>query len=207
MIGTRWSPASLIASLTRRSDSIPIAMCSADAGTFARKASTTGLRPATYSGPSTPGLPRRTPAVPPPDSVRIRSAASAFLPTAARLAAALALRAAGCLGRSVAFGVGPLPSKALRRCPPDPTSGFFLLVGRFLGSGISALLVAASAALLLCPQHGCRLRPTGRVRRRRPQSPYGYGHPRALRGRAGRARQWSRSGRRTRTTATATRGR
>src|SRR5438105_10328609 len=192
MIGTRWSPASLIASLTRRSDSMPIAMCSADAGTLARKASTTGLRPATYSGPSTVGRPRRTPAAPPADSVRVLSAASAFLPTAARLAAALALRAAGCLGRSAAFGVGPLPSNAFRRWPPDPTSGFFLLVGRFLGSAISALLVTASAVLLLCPRHGCRLRSVGRARRRRPQSPYVYGHPPAPRGRVVPVRQWFR---------------
>src|SRR6185436_16218101 len=95
----------------------------------ARSASTTELRPVTISLSSElfgrPGrLPWLAPALPP-------GAAAGLPPCLARAAssrswAALRLPAT-CQVRSVAFGVGPLPSRARRLCPPVPTDGPFFL--------------------------------------------------------------------------------
>src|SRR6476619_865526 len=107
-------PASFIAARVRSSASIRSANHSAVAGTLARSASTTGLRPATHSGPPATSRDRLLdcervpPDRPPADDV-------------VRFAAARALRCAGWLGRSEAFGVGPLPLSCLRRWAPEPT--------------------------------------------------------------------------------------
>src|SRR3954471_24772615 len=86
-------------------------------GIFAASASTTALRPTTYSGAPSRERPELRPdgARRPPLSERSE-----------RLAAARFFFAAGCLSRSVAFGVGPRPFSCLRRWPPVPTVGPFL---------------------------------------------------------------------------------
>jgi hypothetical protein len=97
------SAASCTASATRSSALIPMATCSAVAGTPARRHSTTGLRPSTVSAVSPSPALRRLPATLP------------RLWFSAALAASLALRAAGWYGRSSFGGVGPLPCSCLRR--------------------------------------------------------------------------------------------
>src|SRR3954453_22363464 len=83
----------------------------------ARSASTTGLRPATSSDVDF---------APRPEGRR-------DCPEAARFTFALAARCLACPLRASAGGVGPLPSRPLRRCPPLPTVAPFLLaVRRFL---------------------------------------------------------------------------
>src|SRR6266542_2403197 len=100
------SPARFTASATRSSVSMPSATYSAVAGTSARSASATGLRPTSSSGASTGDLRR-----------------------AAVRPAAAALRCAGCPGRSSAGGVGPLPFSPRRRWPPEPTTAPFFEPG------------------------------------------------------------------------------
>src|SRR4051812_16195323 len=102
-------------------------------------ASTTLLRPATISLPSR--LPRRGPGRP-----EVRFAEELF-PKVDLLTAAAAWREALWPLRSVAFGVGPLPSSARRRCPPDPTVGPFLLPG--LRTAPTRLLLPATSAPVL----------------------------------------------------------
>ena len=86
-------------------------------GTPARSSSTTELRPATHSGPPSP-LP-----------LALGLAAS-------RRSAARAVLCALWYGRSSARGVGPLPSRPLRRRPPEPAVGLplpdFLIAPRRL---------------------------------------------------------------------------
>src|SRR4051794_22821485 len=118
------SLAVLSASRTRSSESIRPATYIVVTGMSARRASTTALRPATISDD---GLP---PAAPPPGRPDPRAgrpwgrgpeAYPDGLPAAPRLAVARAFLAAGWYSRSAALGVGPLPSNAFRRCPPEPT--------------------------------------------------------------------------------------
>jgi hypothetical protein len=100
-IGMPALPAIEIASVIRSSLSLPSAMYSAVAGTFARSASTTGLRPLTVSGASGVAL-REMPeafaiprlgAAPPLRTGVLRERLEA--PLSARLAAAAAARAFG----------------------------------------------------------------------------------------------------------------
>jgi hypothetical protein len=127
--------ASLRTSLTRSSISMRVATYSAEAGILARSASSTELRPVTTSNsasdlalrveePPPPVLPvpvlrpvRGAPE-PEPPGARLRPPPAA----AKRSLAALALPA-GWYGRSSALGVGFLPSRAWRPCPPEPTWG------------------------------------------------------------------------------------
>src|SRR5699024_1889179 len=85
----------------------PIAV-SGGAESSSRSASSTALRPATWSLPGDFREPR-----PPP-------------PRRAPPVGAEAPLYALWFGRSSAFGVGPLPSRARRRTPPEPTLAPFL---------------------------------------------------------------------------------
>ena len=101
------SVAILRASRTRSSASMRPATYIVVTGTSARSASTTELRPATIS---LEALERRPPERPWPGR-----------DPPVRLSAALAILCALWCGRSVALGVGPLPSRPRRRWPPEPT--------------------------------------------------------------------------------------
>ena len=142
---------------------------SAVAGICAVSDSTTELRPTTYSGPPLPERPR-------PDAGRLPGLPD--LPAvSARLAADRARRAAGCLSRSDAFGVGPRPFSCLRRCPPLPTVGPFLPLRiaplRSELPAISSPRAVTSERRLRCPRSRCRLPRAGRGSRRRSRSPCG----------------------------------
>ncbi len=100
--------------MTRSSDSMPTATYSAVAGTFARSASATGLRPTSSSAAS--ALRLRGPPGPPRPRPR----------SVSRRAAEAARRAAGWPLRSTAGGVGPLPVSARLTLPPEPTWAPFL---------------------------------------------------------------------------------
>src|SRR5699024_1177580 len=78
------------------------------AGTSSRSASSTALRPATWSLPGD----FRAPLPPPPRRAPPEGAEAPLY--------------ALWFGRSSAFGVGPLPSRARRRTPPEPTLAPFL---------------------------------------------------------------------------------
>src|SRR6476646_6146007 len=105
------------ASRTRSSASMRPATYIVVTGTSARRASTTALRPATTSLEAR----ERFGAPWPPERAGPRAPG-----VAARLATARARRAAGCFSRSTALGVGPRPSRPLRRWPPLPTVAPFL---------------------------------------------------------------------------------
>src|SRR6476620_11614569 len=114
-----------MASRTRSSESIRPATYIVVTGTSARRASTTELRPATTSL----DVRERRPEPAPPRGAPPRLAPERWPPPAllpSRLAMARARRAATCLVRSSALGVGPLPSRPLRRWPPLPTVAPFL---------------------------------------------------------------------------------
>src|SRR6476620_104106 len=106
-----------MASRTRSSASMRPATYIVVTGTSARRASTTELRPATTSLEAR----ERFGAPWPPERADPRAPGAA-----ARLATARARRAAGCFSRSTALGVGPRPSRPLRRWPPLPTVAPFL---------------------------------------------------------------------------------
>src|SRR6478735_1398806 len=114
------SDAVLSASRTRSSASIRPATYIVVTGMSARSASTTALRPATISDDALALPPER----PDPRAGRPCGRPPVAYPGLALLVPRVADRAflaAGWYSRSAALGVGPLPSNAFRRCPPDPT--------------------------------------------------------------------------------------
>src|SRR6476660_5915395 len=115
------SDAVLSASRTRSSASLRPATYIVVTGMSARSASTTALRPATTSDDALAPPPERPePRAGRPCGGRPPVAYPGLALLVPRVAER-ALLAAGWYSRSAAIGVGPLPSNAFRRCPPDPT--------------------------------------------------------------------------------------
>src|SRR5690606_4150274 len=124
-------------------------------GIFARSASSTELRPVTFSvsspdfalgarfGLLPPLLVGRPPGRPLPPAAANRSLAAFRLP-------------ATCQARSSALGVGPRPSSDLRPSPPVPLSGPFFLPLCAPGRGGLAINTPMSSVCCVFQSNACR---------------------------------------------------